>query len=123
MREYNEAARTAMIGYHPTWPVPYIVPGGTALTNLRTVVEAGGMPGVATNAFWSWTFIQGAALEDHLRVPGQYLITCLFYACLFKRDPRGIAYLPSGVTSAQAAVLQQIAYDTATGYALSGWNR
>lgn len=123
---YMEAVRSALIALEPSRPVPYIVPAGRVVRNVKTAVEAGQVPGVASNAFFT-TFFSNNGTDDHLTPIGRYIVALTFYACLFQADPRDLADTALGtsatVTSAQAALFQQIVYDTVTGYALSGYAR
>jgi len=121
--QFNEAARTYLVNQHPTRPPPYIVPAGVGLVNLKHAVEAGSIPGVATTAFWTFTFAQGFGTDDHLTNEGRYFVTLVFYAAMFQRNPAGLAHPRTNLTDAQAAVLQAVAWQTVTGYALSGIGR
>jgi hypothetical protein len=60
----------------------------------------------------------------HLRPLGVYLLASLHYAAIFGKSPIGAA-VPAGVSAAQAALLQQIAWDTYTSYRSTGtpWAR
>lgn len=121
-----EAVRSALIALEPSRPVPYIVPAGRVIRNVKTAVEAGQVPGVASNAFFQ-TFFSNNGTDDHLTPIGRYIVAVTFYACLFQADPRDLADTALGtsatVTAAQAALFQQIVYDTVSGYALSGFGR
>lgn len=125
-RQYNEAVRTALINAHPTWKTPYIVPSGVGLKNLKAAVAAGSIPGWGTGEFWSRVF-DASNPPDHLTPVGRYFVSLIFYASTFQADPRALADTNLGTTatlsSAQAAALQQVAYDTVSNYALSGYAR
>jgi PKD repeat protein len=58
--------------------------------------------------------------NSHPSVAGTYLAACTFYATIFETSPVGISYT-AGLNSAQAAFLQQIAYQTVFD-SLSVWN-
>ena len=123
MTQFNEAVRTGLIRSHPDRPVPYIIPAGAALVNLKRAVEAGTIPGVSPGSFWTFTYAQGFGTDDHLTSEGRYLVTLVFYASMFQRNPAGLPHANTNLSDAQAAALQQIAWQTVTGYALSGFNR
>ncbi len=123
---WNEAVRAQLVSMHPSWPAPYIVPAGQVLQAIKASVEAGMFPGVASSAFWS-TFFSNGGTDNHVTSIGAYAVSLTFYAVFFKADPRS---LPDsdlgtglGVTAAQAAAIQQIVWQTVSGYALSGYSR
>ena len=58
--------------------------------------------------------------NSHPSPAGTYLAACTFYATIFETSPVGISYT-GGLTSNQAAFLQQIAYQTVFD-SLSVWN-
>lgn len=54
--------------------------------------------------------------REHPSVFGMYLATCVIYATIYGKDPTGFNYVPSGMTSDQAAFLQNIAWQTVRDY-------
>ena len=58
--------------------------------------------------------------NSHPSLAGTYLAACTFYATIFETSPVGISY-NAGLNAAQAAFLQQIAYQTVFD-SLSVWN-
>ena len=58
--------------------------------------------------------------NSHPSVAGTYLAACTFYATIFETSPVGLSYT-AGLNTAQAAFLQQIAYQTVFD-SLSVWN-
>jgi hypothetical protein len=120
--KYMEAVRTALISYHPGWTTPYIVPAGRALRSLKSAVEAGQFPGVASGNFFPFAFSDNGT-DLHLTNEGRYLVSLTFYVSMFKADPRGFPHSNTSLTDAQALALQQIAWDTVRGYAFSGYYR
>lgn len=123
---YMEEVRAELVSMNPSRPAPYIVPAGRAVRLAKAAVEAGTVSGVATTAFWT-TFFSNGGTDNHLTPIGRYLVTLVFYGALFQKDPRTLPDTnlgtPATVTAAQAAALQQIAYDAVSGYALSGYTR
>jgi hypothetical protein len=61
--------------------------------------------------------------DPHLTAEGRWFVTLVFYACMFQRDPTGLTHAGTSLTPAQAAALQRIAWETVTGYPLSGVGR
>jgi lysophospholipase L1-like esterase len=65
---------------------------------------------------WQQAFQQRPDLDmyasdrEHPSIYGPYLATCVLYATIFNKDPTGFNYVPSGMTSEQAAFLQKIAW-------------
>lgn len=115
---YQEAVRAELVRLNPTAPPPYIVPAGTALVALKHAVEAGAVPGISD--FFGQLF-NAAGTDIHLNPAGAYYVTLVFYACMFQDDPEGQVPDPvTGVTAEQAAILQRLAWQTVSGYALSG---
>jgi hypothetical protein len=54
--------------------------------------------------------------REHPSIYGTYLATSVVFATIYSRDPSGIGYVPSGVTSEEAAFLQRIAWQTVQMY-------
>jgi hypothetical protein len=90
-----------------------IVPGGLALLHLKQAIEAGQVPGI-TNFF-------ATQFEDdlHLSSQGEYLISLVHLACIYRRNPL-VTHANTGLTAKQAAIYQQIAWDTVRRYPWSG---
>ena len=92
-----------------------IVPGGVALATLKTEVDAGRVPGLKD--FFPEIFADGV----HLTAKGRYLVSLVFYGCLFKESPEGkVSALTTGLTDEQAKVFQRIAWDTVKNYKWDG---
>lgn len=96
-----------------------IIPGGLALGELRTRIEAGSIPGMTD-------FVQEiyhTPTDIHLSPKGSYLIALVHYACLYKDNPEGkVTYAHSGLTAEQAKLFQQIAWQVCKNYKYSGLN-
>lgn len=105
------------------YPNPmYIIPGGQALAKLSDSIDAGAVPGL-TSIFELFTD------NHHLDNRGNYFIGCLMYAVLHGQSPVG---LPNQLTSqfdvlyteyptpAQAAIFQEIAWQTICEYPRDG---
>ena len=92
-----------------------IVPGGPALVALKRAIEAGNVPGISN--FFATHFDD----DLHLTAKGQYLVSLVFYACLYRQSPEGrVTSANSTLTDAQAKIYQRIAWDTARSYRWSG---
>jgi len=92
-----------------------IVPGGLALVELKRQIDAGLVPGIGN--FFGTMFDD----EIHLSQRAQYLVSLVFYACLYRQSPEGRAtYANTGLTAEQATIFQRIAWDVASGYSGSG---
>jgi len=57
-----------------------------------------------------------ASDREHPSMYGAYLATCVVYATIYGKDPTGFNYVMSGMTSEQAAFLQEIAWQTVQDY-------
>jgi hypothetical protein len=90
-----------------------IVPGGLALAELVKRSLAGGVPGVEGTRAQRLDAIFGD--EVHLNPVGVYLLAAVHYAALFGASPVGAAG-PANVNAAALPVLQQLAWDTVSGY-------
>lgn len=114
MEEMNRA-REAEIRAGTCKPVR-IIPGGLALAELKTRIEAGQVPGMKeffTEVFHSPT-------DFHMSPKGAYLIALVHYACLYREDPTGkVTAAGSGLTPEQATLFQRIAWETAKNYRYS----
>jgi hypothetical protein len=92
-----------------------IVPGGLALVELKRQIDAGLVPGFSD--FFGSIF----ADDVHLTVPGQYLISLVFYSCLYRQTPvNRVTYANTNLTAEQAQIFQTIAWNIASSYPLSG---
>jgi len=115
MQEMNKA-RADEIKAGTCKPV-LIIPGGLALSELRTRIEAGKMPGMSDFA----TTVFNAPGDIHMNSKGAYLISLVHYACLYKENPEGkVTAAKSGLTPEQATIFQQIAWQVAKDYKYSG---
>lgn len=94
-----------------------IIPGGLALAELKTRIEAGQVPGMTdfvAEVFHSPT-------DFHMSSKGAYLISLVHYACLYGESPEGkVTAANSGLTPEQAKLFQQIAWQVASNYPYSG---
>ncbi|MBK8442050.1 MAG: hypothetical protein IPL35_00935 [Sphingobacteriales bacterium] len=109
----------------------FVVPAGQALLVLSDSIDAGAVPGISS---LSDLFVDNI----HVSLRGAYFIACVMYSCLNKTSPEG---LPNALTDpwntpystytteanpvptpTQAAIFQQIAWQTASNYAKSGIN-
>jgi hypothetical protein len=54
--------------------------------------------------------------REHPSMYGTYLATCVVYATVYGKNPSGINYLPAGISSDQAAFLQNVAWQTVQDY-------
>ena len=112
--KFIEAVREKVNQTYTGKPV-LIVPAGPALAALKTEIDAGRVPGLTD--FWKDISADGL----HLQYRGNYMVSLVFYACLFKESPEGkVSALDSGLTPEQAAIFQRIAWQTASIYPLSG---
>ena len=57
-----------------------------------------------------------ASDREHPSMYGMYLATCVVYATVYGANPSGIDYVPPGMASADAAFLQNVAWQTLQDY-------
>lgn len=91
-----------------------IVPVGDAVVKLRELLAAGKVPGVAK---------QSELFTDpigHGKGPIMLLTSYCNYACITGRSPVGLKVAEAGVSDELNTLLQQIAWETVTGYPMSG---
>lgn len=92
-----------------------IVPAGLALLELKRQMDSGAIGGLSD--FFASMFED----EEHLRAPAQYLVSLVFYSCLYRQSPEGrVTYSGTGLTEPQALALQRIAWNAASAYDGSG---
>jgi hypothetical protein len=120
-----EEAVTGQVRYHEAFrkyvddavegkPV-LVVPAGLALLELKKEIDRGAVPGI--NDFFGWAFGD----EIHLHAPAQYLVSLVFYACMYKQTPEGrVKFVEPSLTPEQGRLFQQIAWRVVSGYAWSG---
>jgi hypothetical protein len=121
--EFGEAVRAGLVAHAPTRPPPYIIPAGLALKALKVAIEAGDIPDMATDSFWTRTFQAGFGTDDHLTSDGRYFVSLVFYAAMFQQSPAGLPHANTTLTDEQAAAFQQIAWNAVANYPLSGIGR
>jgi hypothetical protein len=56
--------------------------------------------------------------KEHESIQGTYLASCVLYATLFNKSPKGIRYWPEGITKPEAMYLQGLAWKT-----VRDWNK
>ena len=93
----------------------WMIPAGQAWHALVDEIEDGALPGITS-------FQQLFSDDIHLTNAGNYFVACVMFACIYRESPLGLstamvdewggAY-PGMPTSAQAAVMQQVAWSTA----------
>jgi hypothetical protein len=91
-----------------------IVPAGDAVVKLRELVAAGKAPGIAKQSDL-FTDVTG-----HGKPPIVILTAYCNYACITGRSPVGLKLEEKDISGELGALLQQIAWETVTGYPLSG---
>ena len=50
--------------------------------------------------------------KEHESIHGTYLASCVIYATLFNKSPKGVSYWPEGITKQEARYLQALAWKT-----------
>jgi hypothetical protein len=91
-----------------------MVPVGDALLLLDTEAKAGRVPGIATAKD---LFADGI----HFTNVGSYLVGCVFYATIYKEDPKDLGFVGyTGVNQALADKIQAIAWSTVDKHPFSG---
>lgn len=97
-----------------------IIPGGQALVELKTRLEAGKILGAASTNFFAEYF------EDdlHLNAKGKFLVSLVFYSCMYRQSAEGklapTAFAESGLTAEQAEQLAGIAWDVVKAFPQAG---
>ncbi len=92
----------------------FIVPVGDAMVKLRSLIVDGKYPGVAK---------QSELFTDPIGHGGghvQALASYCNFAAIYRTSPVGLKLAAPGLDDAQQAILQEIAWNTVSGYALSG---
>jgi hypothetical protein len=91
-----------------------IVPVGDAVIRLRELVAAGKAPGIEKQADLFTDTI------GHGKAPIQLLASYCNFTCITGRSPVGLKLADKVVSDELNALLQQIAWETVTGYPMSG---
>jgi len=92
----------------------FIVPAGDAVVQLRTLVAEGKAPGISKQ---SELFTDAIG---HGKLPVVILVSYCNYACITGRSPVGLQVKEPAISAELHALLQRIAWDTVSGYAMSG---
>jgi hypothetical protein len=91
------------------------LPAGLALVNLvERATRGGGVAGISGGGARQ-TLDRLFSDNVHLTPTGVYYMALVTYASVYRRSPEG-AWAPSGVTAEQARSLQQVAWQSVTGY-------
>ncbi len=91
-----------------------IVPAGDAVVKLREMIAAGKVPGITK---------QSELFTDpigHGKPAVLSLVTYCNYVCITGRNPVGLKVKDPAISEELDALLQKIAWETVTGYAMSG---
>jgi hypothetical protein len=56
--------------------------------------------------------------KEHESIYGTYLASCVIYATIFNKSPKGVRYWPDGITKPEAIYLQGLAWKT-----VRDWNK
>ncbi len=114
---YHETVRAKIMETWEGKPVR-IIPAGKALAILHEKVAAGQVPGM--DDFFKEIYADGI----HMTKKGRYLVSLVFYGCLFNEDPTGkVSALDSDLTEEQAALFQKIAWEAVSTYSPAGVTR
>jgi hypothetical protein len=118
---YYEAVRSGVDALNPGGKKALVVPVGLGLINLKHAIEAGQVHDVATNAFFTTVFNNNGA-DLHTDKQGSYLAALIFYSAFFQKSPEGLPVDTTGfgVTAAEGADFQRIAWQTVLNYAYGG---
>jgi len=91
-----------------------IVPAGDAVVKLRTLVAEGKAPGITKQ---SELFLDPIG---HGKPPIEILVSYSNFACLTGRSPVGLQVKEPAISDELHALLQRLAWDTVSAYAMSG---
>ncbi len=91
-----------------------IIPAGDAVLKLRELIAAGKVPGIAKQSDLFTDTI------GHGKVPVLALVSYCNFACITGRSPVGLKVAEKGISEELNALLQKIAWETVTGYPMSG---
>lgn len=106
---YFDILRAQLRSIYPDQSVR-VIPAGQALTALRKRIEAGEVPGI--NDF-------KALFSDNLHMgrKGKFLVTAVFYACLYQDNPTGkVSHEGFELTDEQARIFEEVAWKTVTAH-------
>ncbi|QTD51163.1 PKD domain-containing protein [Sulfidibacter corallicola] len=100
----------------------FLIPAGQALRQLVLRVESGQVPGLNNRA---QLFVD----DIHLNDMGNYFVACVMFATIYRQSPQGLRYQTTNQwggsydapTAAQAAIMQEIAWDVVRNYPRSGF--
>jgi hypothetical protein len=95
-----------------------VIPAALAMGWIHHMIENGEVPGIAKDQFYPKLFSD----QVHTNADGSYLVDCTWFAALTGKSPEG-TFLPvlTGLTSAQAQVMQRLAWDCVKNYPYSGY--
>jgi hypothetical protein len=94
--------------------VVHIVPAGDAVVKLRELIAAGKAPGITKH---SELFTDPIG---HGKTPLLILVSYCNFACITGRSPVGLKVNEPSISPELHTLLQQISWDTVTGYPMSG---
>lgn len=60
--------------------------------------------------------------QSHPTIAGTYLAACVFYSLLASGSPAGASYVPDGIDPDEAALLQEVAWETVSSRAPVDWH-
>lgn len=112
---YNEEVQHHIAALKPGGKPVCILPTALALGWARTLIDAGKLPGVAPGeASFYATFFED---QVHVNPAGCYLVGLTWYAALCRESPEDkLLPIGTGLTAAQARMLQRLAWDSIKNY-------
>jgi hypothetical protein len=112
---YVEEVEQRVLAKYGEGKRPRIIPVSLAMGKARSMIDRGEIPGVAPgeSSYYATLF------EDqvHVNATGCYLVDLVWYAAMYGESPEGkLLPVATTLTAAQAAILQQLAWDVVKNY-------
>jgi hypothetical protein len=110
---YNEELQAKVAETYKDGKRPRVLPSCLAMGWIKNLIDQGKVPGAEKGSFYPLLFSDNV----HPNVKGGYLVDLTWYAAFYRESPEG-KVLPAGtgLTLAQARVLQQLAWEVVKNY-------
>jgi hypothetical protein len=110
---YNEDLQAKVAATYKEGKRPRVLPSCLAMGWIKNMIDHNQVPGAEKESFYPLLFSDGV----HPNVKGGYLVDLTWYAAFYRESPEGkVLPVGTGLTNAQAKVMQQLAWSVVKNY-------
>src|SRR5208282_2643708 len=110
---YNEDLQAKVVETYKEGKRPRVLPSCLAMGWIKNMIDHDKLPGAAKDSFYPLLFSDAV----HPNVKGGYLVDLTWYAAFYRESPEGkVLPIGTGLSEAQAQVMQRLAWDVVKNY-------